>query len=384
MSNPFFSDSELDERDQIRRRGISDIAYSIPWIKKQGSPIFFFGAGDALPEAFDLFVSSGLLPAGILDNNPELWGQARRGVKIYSPADAAKTHPGALTVLAMNLEPGLSQVKRQCADLGLKAVDWLDCAIRSDPIRFEENIEERRDVVAGLELWVDDESREIYRSLIRFRAGYRRDFLPHPSSGRQYFQDFIPAEAWRSFVDAGAYNGDTLRAFRDWTENDFDAYHAFEPMPKPAVALKAVAAGDLRVHITDAALSDHAGSAAMEFRETGSSLAAGGGTMVRLARLDEELAGHAVTAVKMDVEGAEPEVLRGAEGLIRGQRPVLIVCVYHRPDHLWTLPKWIEDLGLGYRLYLRHHSPRAYDSVCYAVPREQSASGGRGTPCRII
>jgi hypothetical protein len=87
-----------------------------------------------------------------------------------------------------------------------------------------------------------------------------------------------------------------------------------------------------------------------------------------IARLDEVLAGDEVGVIKMDVEGFEPFALEGARGLLERQRPALLISVYHRPEHLWKIPLWIHDLGLGYRVHLRHHSTTSSETVCYGVP----------------
>jgi hypothetical protein len=69
----------------------------------------------------------------------------------------------------------------------------------------------------------------------------------------------------------------------------------------------------------------------------------------------------------MDIEGAEEEALRGAEGLLRADAPKLAISVYHRAADLWRLPLLIKGLQKHYRLYLRHYSSEIVDTVCYAV-----------------
>jgi hypothetical protein len=69
----------------------------------------------------------------------------------------------------------------------------------------------------------------------------------------------------------------------------------------------------------------------------------------------------------MDVEGAEPDALKGAEGLIREHRPDLGICVYHAPDHIWEIPLYLHEMGLGYRFYLRNHTAFTQETVLYAT-----------------
>lgn len=75
-----------------------------------------------------------------------------------------------------------------------------------------------------------------------------------------------------------------------------------------------------------------------------------------------------VSLIKMDIEGAEIDALKGARNLIKNNNPKLAICVYHRLEDLWNVPLSIMSISSDYTYYLRHHSPVIWDSVCYAVP----------------
>jgi hypothetical protein len=84
--------------------------------------------------------------------------------------------------------------------------------------------------------------------------------------------------------------------------------------------------------------------------------------------LDDVLHGQEINLIKLDIEGAEPEALRGARRLIEKYRPGLAICLYHHPHHLWSIPLWVHDLNLGYRLFYRAHQHNTFEAVLYAVP----------------
>lgn len=73
-----------------------------------------------------------------------------------------------------------------------------------------------------------------------------------------------------------------------------------------------------------------------------------------------------VDFIKMDIEGAELEALKGAEETIRRHRPKLAISVYHYLPNFWEIAQWIEGLGLGYRFYLRHFTIHAEETVLFA------------------
>ena len=98
----------------------------------------------------------------------------------------------------------------------------------------------------------------------------------------------------------------------------------------------------------------------------GSRFVAGGGTCIPVTSLDAVIDGK-VTFIKMDIEGAEYEALKGAERLIREYKPKLAVSVYHKPEDIWELPGLILSFCPEYTFYLRHYSLSSEETVLYAV-----------------
>jgi FkbM family methyltransferase len=74
-----------------------------------------------------------------------------------------------------------------------------------------------------------------------------------------------------------------------------------------------------------------------------------------------------VDFIKMDIEGSELSALRGAESTIRRWQPKLAISLYHRPEDFFSIPSWIDSLGIGYRLYLDHYSIHHEETVLYAI-----------------
>jgi len=76
-----------------------------------------------------------------------------------------------------------------------------------------------------------------------------------------------------------------------------------------------------------------------------------------------------VDFIKMDIEGAELEALKGSEQVIRRFKPKLAITVYHNFKDFWTIPRFIDQLGLGYHFYLRHFKIHAEETVLFAEVR---------------
>lgn len=76
-----------------------------------------------------------------------------------------------------------------------------------------------------------------------------------------------------------------------------------------------------------------------------------------------------ITFIKMDVEGAELESLKGARYIIQRFKPKLAICIYHRDEDMYEIPLYIKELVPEYKLYVRHHANGASETVLYAMPR---------------
>jgi len=83
--------------------------------------------------------------------------------------------------------------------------------------------------------------------------------------------------------------------------------------------------------------------------------------------VDHVIPGFRPTFICMDVEGVEPEALRGAENILRQSKPDLAICVYHSPNHIWDIPLFIDSLDLGYKFYLRNYTSFLSETVLYGT-----------------
>lgn len=98
-----------------------------------------------------------------------------------------------------------------------------------------------------------------------------------------------------------------------------------------------------------------------------STLADNGTINVNVVSLDEILNGQRVTFIKMDVEGAELEALKGAKESILQYRPRLAICIYHKPEDILEIPLYLQSLVPDYKFYIRHYSDYTIETVLYAI-----------------
>lgn len=73
----------------------------------------------------------------------------------------------------------------------------------------------------------------------------------------------------------------------------------------------------------------------------------------------------------MDIEGAELEALKGAQKLIKANKPCLTISIYHKPEDIVELPLFVCSLNSDYKIYLRHHTYGIFDTVMYAIDKNR-------------
>ena len=333
-----------------------------------------FGAGN-----LGRRIARTLHPVLICDNNPSLWGKVVEGVPVESPKTAVQRYPDATFVVAIwnpSRKEGMMDRIQQLRSLGAQTVIPFSALIpeygdlllphllweRPDYYRdYEEEIGRARALL-------DPAGQAEFDRQIRLRMGdFSGQFI---DPGVTYFPaDLFALRPNEVFVDCGAFDGDTIASFRTATADHFDRIIAFEPDPQNFAALKSGVNGDQRI-----VLQPYATSARRETLRfvagdgEGSRISSTGTCEVETITLDEALDGIAPTYIKFDIEGSEPDAIEGGRETIARHRPKMAVCLYHAPDHLWSIPLRLNELLPNSRFYMRTYYWDGIDCVCYCIP----------------
>lgn len=353
--------------------------------------VVLFGAGSLGRTALKCLRSIGVEPLAFSDNNPDRWNGVVQGLPVLSPKDAAaRFGKSALFVVTIwSLGHRYAETKDTLGQLGCNRVipasslrwKFADVMMPYFCQDLPHNMFRNSDSVrSAASLWADEKSREEYLRQVEWRATGDFDALSKPDAEESYFPSSIfELNNHEFFVDCGSYTGDTLQQFVQRTASQFAGIVAVEPDPKNFSALQNWIEGldretGNRIQRKRVALGSTSGQVrfAADGSE-GSSIRKDGDILVDCVRLDDLLAGASPTYIKMDIEGAEPDALIGAQNIIQQHRPILSICVYHAQDHLWCIPALIHKLAPDYRLFLRPHDVDGWQLVLYAIPEKRCA-----------
>jgi FkbM family methyltransferase len=197
-------------------------------------------------------------------------------------------------------------------------------------------------------------------------ANYGTDqyFLNSPAAVRPLAGDIV--------IDGGACWGDTAVRFAHEVGEDGKVF-SFEISDENTRILNTNLELNPnqkdRVKLVNNALSDRSGNL-VRFHDASvaSTLSEDGRAVAETITIDEFLraeTGGRADFIKMDIEGAETDALKGAQHTLSEEAPKLAISVYHRPEDLHVIPTLIRDINPAYQLALRHHTATPYETVLY-------------------
>ena len=353
--------------------------------------VVIYGAGNLGRRTLSGLRETGIDVLAFADRNPTLWSHTVDGIRVCDPQEAAfQFGNSALFVVALwhpTRTGGIESVARALRGLGCQGVISFVPLYWRYPAQYlpyymwdlpSQAIKSSDRVRSAFDLFLDHPaSQSRYVKDLRLRI--HGDFAcPEPPADHdQYFPGLFRPVPEECFVDCGAYDGDTIHAFLEWSGGVFSKIIAFEPDPKNAEMLRAYAEGrsDLgkRLDIRTSGVAESAGG--VSFLASGGSdarICQNGDVQVSCVSLDEALGFERATFVKMDIEGAEMAALRGARTIMRRDRPIIAACVYHQQDHLWEVPLIIASQQHRMHLALSGYCQDGLDTICYSVPHERS------------
>jgi len=358
--------------------------------------LVIFGAGRLGRDALRTLRRHGWEILAFSDSESAKWGKEIDGMKVLSPHDAARGFGlTAAFVVTISARGGdFLPLCRKLLDLGCARIvpyrslfwkypdDCLSHLVADRPCRV---LQEKKEIRAVLDLFWDDTSRREYVGQLRWRLLQDFGALPAPSGEEQYFPpDIITLRPGEVFVDCGAYDGDTLRPFLRRCPG-FARVLALEPDPANFAQLAGFIDGlpaNVRKRLSARMVCAGEKRGKVRFAAGGgetSKVTVRGETTVECATLDEICSGDEPSYVKMDIEGAELDALRGAGRLLRQSEAMWAVCVYHKSEHLWQLPLFISEHSQGHRFFLRKYAGEIWETVCYAVPESRLANTEAGS-----
>lgn len=307
---------------------------------KEKSEIVIFGASDKAMTIVELLYEFSFLEGNMpniecyyVDNDPNKWGKTYgwhnplMNLNVYNPERLKEKKINRYVFLAVNTYSNDQRITKQLLSYG---------------------VEEDR----------------IYHSLIEYEY-----FL-----GKMYLaEDVMKPRQGDVLCDIGSFDMYNTEQFIKWNPN-YEHVYAFEADP---VSYSKYADKNLGENVDVYNLGIWSSKSQLSFESApngeygGSRINEKGEVIIDTVSLDDFLKEKKVDIIKMDIEGAELEALKGAQNVIRTHKPCLTVSIYHKPEDILELPLYAYTLNPNYRFYLRHHTYGIFDTVMYAIDKDR-------------
>ena len=340
----------------------SDIKYDM-WSRLSDTkePIVLYGMGDGAEKILDILEAKKIPVAGIFASDGFVPKKKKvfRGFEIESYSDI-KARLGRMTVLVCfgtKLYDVIENILRISKENTLFAPDVpvFGTGIL-DMEYFRENFSRFENVYLKL---ADNISKKAYVNCIKFRLTGDISYLSECETDvDESYKSIIKPFSDSTYIDIGAYNGDTIREFSSYSTENITV-HAIEPdrrnFKKLSEYAKSCEINEIYLH----------NAAAWDKNETITFFSRSGRNSANTtshanAKANEVLGitSDSITQkadfIKIDAEGADINALAGCKRLIKECSPTLCVAAYHRTEDYFAIPEFVLSQNSSYKIYFRH------------------------------
>ncbi len=313
------------------------------------------------------------------DDDKSRWGETYCGRKILSHDELIKLDRISTNIIISSMYIG--QIVEKIQTIGFANVyAALDMLLQkdTDDFRFYEYKNNTQYITALNQLinTSNDILTKQYYEIIKktvIEGKATKEICKLYKGEKQYFiKEFRGKLDGLTFLDAGAYTGDTVRELLEERIQPKSVY-CFEADPNNYLRLKkwAESEASIDIYCENYALWDRAEKLAMKFANYNARIDSDSesGT-VNSIRIDDYFRDIKVDFIKMDIEGAERRALSGGMQIIKRDRPILAISIYHGLEDMIEIPQMLMKELENYSYLVRHHSYTYSETVMYAAPKE--------------
>ena len=324
-------------------------------LQKTTEPIIMYGTGNGADKVVDIFEERGIELSGITASSGFVRERFFRGFPV-KPLEYFEEKYESFTVI-ITFGTSIPDVMESIFNISKKHRVLVPCVPVIGTEIFDRSFLEKHadEINLAHSLLADDFSRKIFEGYVNFQFGGRIENLKEiESPENEVYEKILKFNQNETFIDIGAYRGDTVEKFVAKTNGKYRNIIAAEPdfktyqkLIKNCEALENFTG--VNAAITD--LDGEIGFSSLAGRQS----AIGGDNMIKSISLPTLCEGIEPTFIKIDSEGCEIELLKGGQEILKKFKPKLNVAAYHKSEDIFKLPILIKSINPDYKIHLRHH-----------------------------
>ena len=354
------------------------------YLKTAGQPVVLYGTGDGADKVLARLAETGVPVSGIFASDEFVRGQQFHGFTVQAYSELMVLQKKVIVLIAFASElPDVMERFYKLASVHETYAPHVPVFSGEETVTAAWIKKYERELQTVYERLADAVSRETFASVLNYKLSGKLSYLQACTTNRtEDLRTIFSFGGEETYLDLGAYNGDTVQEFLQLTRGRYKKIVALEPDKKNFKKLTDFVRQNELKHITclQAGVwndcgsleltgnggrqstfweADRSGFATQPLSQTCSMKKKIKKQQVTVVSVDAVLGNDRADYMKFDVEGVEKEALEGAAGHLvpdgNGTLPKLLVAAYHHDEDLFALPMLLWKLQPEYKIYLRKH-----------------------------
>lgn len=337
-------------------------------LKNTSEPIVMYGTGNGADKVLDVLNELNITIAGVTASNSFVRKRSFRGYQVMPISYFEELYESFTVIITFGtaipdvMENIFSIAKKHTVLVPVVPVIGTQIFDRA----FLETHQE--EINFAYSLMADAFSKKIFAGYVNFLFGGELSALQSITTPQnEAFESILKLGEAETYVDIGAYRGDTVDSFLGYTNGKYSNIICAEPDTKSYNKLIEHCAHLDNFKAVNCAVTDVDGDVYFS-NVHGRQSSLGGDTLTPSVTLSTLIGHYSPTYIKIDSEGCENEILKAGADILSKHKPKLNIATYHKCEDVFTLPILINSINPSYKIHLRHHPYiPAWDTLFYCV-----------------
>ena len=327
-------------------------------LKNESRPIVVYGMGNGADKLFERLEKFNITPSAVFASDGFVRGHSYRGYRVSSFSEIKEEYNDFIILLSF--ASNRTEVLDMLAEIDKNYDMYIpDMPVADTSEYFDKDFynEHYQEIVKAYNSLSDEGSKSVFATILHFKLTGKMKYLEACATDKDGLYRLLPVENIKSYIDVGAYNGDTLKEAIAYMPTLIEAT-LIEPDPKTYKRLVKFCDTQKGIKLTpiNALALDSMGacqfSASGNRNSTYSATASYEHKGTEIAAITLDSLRPSPDYIKYDVEGAELLSLIGSHETISQYKPALLVSLYHRSRDIFSLINYLSEKYPFYKLSL--------------------------------
>ncbi len=322
-------------------------------------PIIIYGMGNGADKLIARLDKYGVEVSDFFASDGFVRGHSFHEKRVKSFSEIKETYTDFVILLsfASNREDVLSRLEEIDSSYEMYIPD-MPVALESEYFDREFYNQHYDEILSAYNLLSDENSRNCFASMINYKLTGEMKYLVEAYSDKSDIYGLLNQKKIYTAIDAGAYNGDTIRDMIEYFP-DLKTVYALEPDKRNFKKLLKFYEAESKIKVVPLNAAAWSSNQMGTFSDSGNRNSSINSTAsfehkvsnVDMLRIDS-FTSEKVDFIKYDVEGAESEALLGSNKVIEEYRPALLISLYHKSRDIFEIVNFMKKYT-DYKCYLR-------------------------------